>query len=149
MLYTSNFNFQFELDSNWERIDPVSKTFPEIIQEYKHKKGNMPFYITYSGVVPIPGISMFFTFARNKLHEEKFITTSEQILEFKNKYRNFTILEVITLNPKTKVNELHYYFEFESAFHYCGAIKFNKLSPADAPKYQKIVYSILKNWRDR
>ena len=92
---------------------------------------------------------MFFHFVRNKLREEKFVSTSERVFEFKNKFRKFTILEVITTNPKTKSTELHYYFEFESVFHYCGAIKFVKVNSADAPKYVRIAESILKNWRDR
>ena len=149
MEYTSNFNFKFELDSNWLRADPVSNTMPDTIQEYKFKKGDLSFFITYSGVVPKVGIDMFFNFARNKLKEEKFISSSERVFDFKNKFRKFTIFEVITFNPKTKSNELHYYFEFESVFHYCGAIKFIKINPADAPKYEKIVESILKNWRDK
>ncbi len=148
MEYTSSFNFKFELNNDWEKVE-ISKTVPDTIMEFHHKKVNCPLYITFSGQRPISGMDSFFYYATRRLREENFTIHSENRLSYKNKYRDFDILETVVTNSQTNANEVHFYFQFEDDFFYCGAVKFENILIADVPQYEKTLYTILKEWRNK
>ena len=149
MEYTSSFNFKLELNNDWEQVLPVTNTMPDTIMEFRHKKVNCPLYITLSGQRPISGMEAFFTYVERKLNNENFNIISDKTLNYKNKFREFEILETDVQNPKTNENEIHFYFQFDDDFFYCGAVKFENILLKDVPQFEQTLYDVLKYWQTK